>query len=135
MRLSLLVLLVILLTITFMTFPAHADKSTNAPDLIIVNAVIHTMVPNQPIAEAVAVYGNRIMAVGSTKEIRKLAAANTRVVDAKKRLVLPGFNDAHTHFMSGGFQLSSVDLRSSNSRKEFAERIRTFAEKLPKARA
>jgi len=117
-----------------MTFPAHADKSTNAPDLIIVNAVIHTMVPNQPIAEAVAVYGNRIMAVGSTKEIRKLAAANTRVVDAKKRLVLPGFNDAHTHFMSGGFQLSSVDLRSSNSPKEFAERIRTFAEKLPKGR-
>src|SRR6185369_15215394 len=115
MRLNLVVLLVILLTITFMTFPAHADKSTTAPDLIIVNAVIHTMDQKQPTAEAVAIYGNRIMAVGSTKEIRKLAAANTRVIDAKKQLVLPGFNDAHTHFMSGGFQLSSVDLRSSNS--------------------
>ncbi|HJX90534.1 MAG TPA: amidohydrolase [Pyrinomonadaceae bacterium] len=117
-----------------MTLPTHADKSTTAPDLIIVNAVIHTMDPNQPTAEAVAIYGNRIMAVGSTKEIRKLAATNTRVIDAKKRLVLPGFNDAHTHFMSGGFQLSSVDLRSSNSPQEFAERIRTFAEKLPKGR-
>jgi predicted amidohydrolase YtcJ len=117
-----------------MTLPTHADKSTTAPDLIIVNAVIHTMDPNQPTAEAVAIYGNRIMAVGSTKEIRKLAASNTRVIDAKKRLVLPGFNDAHTHFMSGGFQLSSVDLRSSNSPQEFAERIRTFAEKLPKGR-
>src|SRR6476620_11381602 len=115
MRTSSLVLLVVLSTLIFMTFPAHADKSTTAPDLIIVNAVIHTMDPNQPTAEALAVYGNRIMAVGSTKEIRKLAAANTRVIDAKKRLLLPGFNDAHTHFMSGGFQLSSVDLRSSNT--------------------
>ena len=129
-----MVLLVILSTLTSMTLPTHADKSTTAPDLIIVNAVIHTMDPNQPTAEAVAIYGNRIMAVGSTKEIRKLAATNTRVIDAKKRLVLPGFNDAHTHFMSGGFQLSSVDLRSSNSPQEFAERIRTFAEKLPKGR-
>ena len=113
-----------------MTLPTHADKSTTAPDPIIVNAVIHTMDPNQPTAEAVAIYRNRIMAVGSTKEIRKLAATNTRVIDAKKRLVLPGFNDAHTHFMSGGFRLSSVDLRSSNSPKEFAERIRTFAERV-----
>lgn len=134
MRLGPVVLLVILSTLTSMTLPTHADKSTTAPDLIIVNAVIHTMDPNQPTAEAVAIYGNRIMAVGSTKEIRKLAATNTRVIDAKKRLVLPGFNDAHTHFMSGGFQLSSVDLRSSNSPQEFAERIRTFAEKLPKGR-
>ena len=114
-----------------MNFPTHADKPANAPDLIIVNAVIHTMDPNQPTAEALAIYGNRIMAVGSTKDIRKLAGSNTRTVDAKKRLVLPGFNDSHTHFLSGGFRLSSVDLRDANSQKEFAERIRTFAAKLP----
>ena len=123
-----------LLSLILMTLPAHADKPTTAPDLIIVNAVIHTMDQSQPTAQAVAVYGNRIMAVGSTKDIRKLADSNTRVVDAKKQLVLPGFNDAHTHFMSGGFQLSSVDLRSANSPTEFAERIRVFAEKLPKGR-
>jgi predicted amidohydrolase YtcJ len=134
MRTSSLVLLVILLTLTFMILPAHADKPMTAPDLIIVNAVIHTMDPNQPTAEAVAIYGNRIMAVGSSKDIKKLAASNTRVIDAGKRLVLPGFNDAHTHFLSGGFQLSSVDLRSANTPKEFAERIRSFAEKLPKGR-
>ena len=114
-----------------MNFPTHADKPAIAPDLIIVNAVVHTMDPNQPTAEALAIYGNRIMAVGSTKDIRKLAGSNTRTVDAKKRLVLPGFNDSHTHFLSGGFQLSSVDLRDANSQKEFAERIRTFAAKLP----
>ena len=114
-----------------MNFPTHADKPAIAPDLIIVNAVIHTMDPNQPTAEALAIYGNRIMAVGSTKDIRKLAGSNTRTVDAKKRLLLPGFNDAHTHFLSGGFQLSSVDLRDASSQKEFAERIKTFAAKLP----
>jgi predicted amidohydrolase YtcJ len=129
-----LITLLILLSVTFMNLPVHADKSTLAPELIIVNAVIHTMDKNNPTAEAVAVYGNRIMAVGNSKDIRKLADSNTRVVDAKKQLVLPGFNDSHTHFMSGGFQLSSVDLRSANSPKEFAERIRVFAEKLPKGR-
>lgn len=117
-----------------MNLSAHPNKSTIAPDLIIVNAVIHTMDPNQPLAEAVAIYGNRIIAVGSSRDLKKLAASNTRLIDAKKRLVLPGFNDAHTHFLSGGFQLSSVDLRNANTPKEFAERIRFFAAKLPKGR-
>jgi len=56
------------------------------------------------------------------------------VIDAKGQLVLPGFNDAHVHFMSGGFQLSSVDLRDANTPEEFAERIRDFAAKLPAGR-
>ncbi len=126
--------LLIVLSLIAMTTSVSADKPSTAPDLIIINAVVHTMDQSQPTAEAIAVYGNRIMAVGTTKDIRKLAGTNTRVIDAKKRLLLPGFNDAHTHFMSGGFQLSSVDLRDANSPKEFAERIRSFAEKLPKGR-
>ncbi len=105
-----------------------------APNVIIVNATIHTMDPQQPAAEAVAIYGNRIVAVGTTKEIKKLAGSGTRTIDAKKQLVLPGFNDSHVHFLSGGFQLSSVDLRDANSPDEFAERIRRFAEKLPAGR-
>ncbi|HEV8370729.1 MAG TPA: amidohydrolase [Pyrinomonadaceae bacterium] len=114
--------------------PSRADKTAIAPDLIITNAVIHTIDPNQPTAEAVAILANRIIAVGSSKDIKKMAASNTRVIDAKKQLVLPGFNDAHTHFLSGGFQLSSVDLRDANSPREFAERIRSFAEKQPRRR-
>jgi predicted amidohydrolase YtcJ len=124
---------ILLLSLTLMN-PANAQKSTIAPDVIIVNAVVHTMDPQQPLAEAVAIHGNRILAIGNTKEIRKLASNNTKVIDAKKRLVLPGFNDAHTHFLSGGFQLSSVDLRDANTPQEFAERIRSFASRLPKGR-
>lgn len=132
MNLRNFVVLIALLSLTLMNLPVYADKSSVAPDLIIVNATIHTMDPNQPVAEAVAILSNRIIAVGSTKDIRKMAASSTRVIDAKKRLVLPGFNDAHTHFLSGGFQLSSVDLRDATSQKEFAERIRSFATRLPK---
>ena len=117
-----------------MNLSVYAQKSTIAPDIIIVNAIVHTMDPQQPLAEAVAIHGNRILAAGTTKEIRKLASNNTKIIDAKKRLVLPGFNDAHTHFLSGGFQLSSVDLRDANTPQEFAERIRSFASKLPKGR-
>lgn len=111
---------------------------TLVPDTIIVNATVHTMDPAHPAAEAIAILGNRIVAVGSTTEIKKLArakpAGGTRTIDAQKRLVLPGFNDAHTHFLSGGFQLASVDLRDAGTPQEFASRIRSFAEKSPKGR-
>lgn len=115
-------------------FTTHANQRQFAADLIIINAKIHTMDQAQPFTEAVAILGNRIIAVGSTKEIEKLRGPKTRVIDAKSRLVLPGFNDAHVHFMSGGFQLSSVDLRDANTPQEFAERIRGFAAKIPKGR-
>ncbi len=116
----------------------HSTFSPNnkgvAPDLIIVNATVRTMDSRQPSAQAVAILGNRIVAVGPDKDIKKLAGNNTRIIDAKKQLVLPGFNDSHVHFLSGGFQLSSVDLRDANSPQEFAERIRSFAEQLPTGR-
>ena len=129
-----ILVLVILMSLTVMSLHVAADKTSPAPDSIIVNAFVHTMDPSQPRTEAIAIYNNRIMAVGSSKDIRKLAGPNTRVIDAKKRLVLPGFNDSHTHFLSGGFQLSSVDLRDANSQKEFADRLRSFAAKLPTGR-
>ena len=100
-------------------------------DLIIVNATVHTMDSNQPKAEAVATLGNRVAAVGLTEEVRQLAGKKTRVIDAGGRLVLPGFNDAHVHFLMGGFQLANVDLRDAKSPQEFAERIQKFAEKVP----
>jgi len=113
---------------------SQPQRKSQFPDLIIVNANVRTMDQSWPAAEAVAVYGNRIMALGSTKEITKLAGAGTRVIDAHGQLVLPGFNDAHVHFLSGGFQLASVDLRDANTPEEFADRIRNFAGKLPPGR-
>ncbi len=88
----------------------------------------------KPTSQAVAVFGNRILAVGSNAEMRRLTGPETEVIDAGGKLVLPGFNDAHVHFLSGGFQLSSVNLRDADSPAEFAERIRAFAAKLPAGR-
>ncbi len=115
-------------------FSTHADNQPLTADLIIINATVHTMDAAQPAAQALAIIGNRIVAIGSTNEIKSLAGPSTRVIDAHGRFVLPGFNDSHVHFMSGGFQLSSVDLRDANTPQEFAERIRDFAAKIPKGR-
>ena len=113
---------------------ANSNSQTLLADLVIVNATVRTMDARRPVVEAVAVYGNRIVAVGTTAEIRRFAGAQTRVIDAGGRLVLPGFNDAHVHFLSGGFQLANVDLRDAATPQEFAERIRRFAAGLPPGR-
>jgi predicted amidohydrolase YtcJ len=117
-----------------MGFQSRSDKQLVSPTLIIFNASVHTMGTARPTAQALAINGNRIIAVGANNEIQRLAGESTRVIDARGQLVLPGFNDAHVHFMSGGFQLASVDLRSANTEQEFAERLRDFALKLPKGR-
>lgn len=104
------------------------------PDLVIVNATIRTMDDKHPRANALAVLGNRIVAVGQTRAIRPLAGRNTRVIDAGKKLVLPGFNDAHVHFLCGGFSRSQVDLRDAKSPVELAQRLRDYVRNIPKGR-
>src|SRR5258708_6454567 len=115
-----------------MGFQSRSNNQQASPTLIILNASVHTMNAAQPTAQALAINGNRIVAVGANNEIQRLAGESTRVIDARGQLVLPGFNDAHVHFMSGGFQLAGVDLRHANALQEFAERLRDFAAKLPK---
>ena len=102
-----------------------------AANLIIINGNVRTMDPDQPAASAIAILGNRIVAVGSINDITQLAGPTTKVIDAQGRLVLPGFNDAHVHFMSGGFHLSSVNLRDADTPHEFADRIRKFLPQVP----
>ncbi len=124
----------ILLLIVCSIFATATNAQNLTADAIIVNANVRTMNQTKPNAEAIAVMGNRIVAVGTNAEIRALASAQTRTIDALGKLVLPGFNDAHVHFLEGGFQLSSVDLRDAQTPEEFVRRIRDFARKLPKGR-
>ena len=112
--------------------PAQAANPSRAPDVIILNAAVRTMDPSQPEAEAVAIAGNRIAAVGSTADLRALAGPKSRVIEAGRKSVLPGFNDAHVHWLGGGFSLSDVNLRDAQSPEEFARRIGQYAKKLPK---
>src|SRR5260370_3917287 len=79
---------------------AELNQLLLAPDLIIVNASIHTMDEARPTAGAVAILGNRIAALGSTPEIHRLAGPKTPVLDARQKVVLPGLHDAHVHFLT-----------------------------------
>lgn len=130
----LIVVSVLLACLMSAFIPSKSDAQKFEADLVIVNANVRTMDTKRSTAEAVAVYGNHVKAVGTTAEMRALAGPKTRVIDAKGALVLPGFNDAHVHFISGGFQLSNVDLRDAATPQEFAERVRRFSERLPKGR-
>ena len=103
-------------------------------DLVLINGKIWTVNDNPGAmaeVEAVACLNGRIVAAGSTDEIRKLIGAKTRVIDLEGRRVVPGFNDAHVHFFDGGAGLASVQLRDARTPGEFRNRIRDFAAKLP----
>jgi predicted amidohydrolase YtcJ len=91
--------------------------------LIVVNARVWTVDPSRPEAEAVAIHGDRITAVGSRAEIERFRGPKTQVIDGGGRLLMPGFNDAHIHLMTGGAQLDSVDLKDAATPEEFARRI------------
>ncbi|HLF20839.1 MAG TPA: amidohydrolase family protein, partial [Bacteroidota bacterium] len=92
-------------------------------DVVFSNAKVWTVDKSKPTAEAVAVLGGKILAVGSNAEIKKTVGKSTKVFDVKGKRMLPGFIDNHTHFMGGGFQLQSVDLKDAKNEGEFARRI------------
>src|SRR5690242_5412485 len=107
------VLLPLVLTISV------AAQERPAADVILTNAKIWTVDPERPTAEAVAIISDRIVAVGSAADIDRWRGSATKIIDGGGKLVLPGFNDAHVHFSTGGEQLDSVDLRDANSQEEF----------------
>ena len=110
---------------------ANAQPKPTAT-LIITNAAVYTVDKQHPTAEAVAIIGDRIVAVGSSAEIDVWHGPETKVIDARRKLVLPGFIDAHVHFIQGGAQLDQVQLTDAASPEEFAKRIAAQAKKTPK---
>ncbi len=101
------------------------------PALAVVNARIWTGSTARPWAEALAVdSAGRISYVGTSVQVGRLGAVT--VIDAKGQMVVPGFIDAHVHFVDGGFALSSVQLRDAKTKDEFITRIRDYARRLPK---
>ena len=103
-----------------------------AADLIVTDAKIWTVDAARPTAEAVAVLGDRIVAVGSESEIAAWRGPKTSVIDAHGKRLLPGFNDAHVHFVSGGMQLDSVQLNDATSAEEMKRRVGERAAQTPK---
>jgi len=99
-------------------------------DILLSNGAVWTVNSVQPWVEAVAIKGEKILDVGSSKELKKMIGSNTQCIDLKGALVLPGFIDSHTHFLNGGFALLSIQLRYVTNRKEFIARIAEKAKNL-----
>jgi predicted amidohydrolase YtcJ len=100
-----------------------AAQEKPAADLIISHARVWTVDKSHPTAEAVAVLGDRIVAVGSDAEIEGWRGPSTKTINAGGKLLLPGFDDSHVHFFDGGRDLESVQLKDVTSAQEFARRI------------
>ncbi len=99
---------------------------------IITNARVYTVDGNHPTAEAVAILGEHIVAVGSNAEIDAWRKDKTTVIDGHGHLLLPGFNDAHVHFIPGGMQLDSINLREAATPEAFRETLEARVKKTAK---
>jgi len=107
-----------------------ASGARQAPTLVLVNGRVWTGDSARPSADAIAIAGTRIVAVGSNDEIRDLARG-ANVIDLGGAFVVPGFIDSHVHLLDGGFRLASVQLRDASTRDEFVARIKAFAATVP----
>jgi predicted amidohydrolase YtcJ len=100
-------------------------------DLVLVSSKIWTGDPARPAAEALAVRGGRIIAVGTNAEVERLAGPATQRVDGKGRRVVPGFIDSHTHMSGGGFNLLALDLRRTKDPADFTRMVAAYARTRP----
>jgi predicted amidohydrolase YtcJ len=109
-----------------------AGRAQDAADTILLNGRIYTLEESRPWAEALALEGDRILAVGTNEEIRRLQGAATREIDLRGAFASPGFNDSHVHVDGTGALLTGVNLLDVHEREAFRERIQEASERLPK---
>lgn len=115
---------IIFLSLIFLIFTTNA--CTNKPKIAFINGKIYTVNEKLPFAEAVITQGEKIVFVGSQRDAEELIEKNTKKIDLKGRLMLPGFIDNHTHFTHGGFYLLGIDLRPAKSTQEFKQLIKEY---------
>jgi hypothetical protein len=100
-----------------------ACKPKEKADLIIINGKVFTIDKENPGAEAIAIKGEKIIAVGKTTSISNLIEkGKTKVIDAKGRLVIPGFNDAHVHF--GPLDPDFIELRYTTDPSVLTKKVK-----------
>lgn len=120
-----------LLSLLLMTAPPAARACDEPADLVLTGGDIHTMDPERPTAEALAIRGGRILALGSTAEIEALAGPATRRFDLGQGMALPGFHDPHIHPVSGGYTLLGCSLLGESSVDALLDKLRECAAREP----
>jgi predicted amidohydrolase YtcJ len=108
-----------------------ATETKKSPTLILLKGKIFTAENLTTFSEAVAITGNKITTVGKTDDIKKLVGDSTQVIDLQGRLVIPGFNDAHIHFLSGAQGLAEVELTNTTSDQEVQSYIKKYVSEHP----
>jgi predicted amidohydrolase YtcJ len=108
-----------------------AAQATAVADMALVNGKVVTLDPKNQAAEAVAVKDGRVLAAGTSAEIRKLIGPATQVVDVKGKLVIPGLIDAHLHFAGGGRSLAALTFRGVASVEKVQEMVAARIKELP----
>lgn len=127
MRLFYSSLLCILLSVSLF---AQSSKNNNNPDLILFNGKIFTG-NNTNLTQAIAIKNNRIVRVGTSQQIKKLAKKGTRFINLEGKMVMPGINDAHIHFLSGSLGLTKINLNDCTTEQEALDSIADYAKKNP----
>src|SRR5713101_7812703 len=111
-------------TLLCLAFPACRRQA----DLVVTGGMVWTgLSTGSPRPGAVAIARGAILAVGDSADVARYVGSQTEVVHADGGLVTPGFTAGHTHFIDGGFQLASVDLRTAASPQEFIRRLKAYA--------
>src|SRR5882724_12862424 len=113
--------------------PAGLAASAAKATVIVINARVYTVNAKQPWAEAVAVAGDKILAMGSREKIDTFRDKNTQIIDVHGQLVLPGFTDSHFHLIEGSRTLTQVDLNGTTCIAEVQKRVKEFAAAHPDA--
>ncbi len=111
-----------------------AERPNVEADLVLLNGKIWTVNKKQPGAQALAIYRDRILAIGSDQQIRGYLGLNTQMIDLKGRRVVPGFYDSHVHLLGSGLRLAEVALKDAKDEAEFGRRLQEFDRKLPRDR-
>jgi len=100
-------------------------------DIIVIHGRVYTENPKQPWAQAVAIHGAKIVAVGDDTTIQKIRGMGTKVINAGGKLVLPGFTDCHIHFLDGSLSLGRVNLEGAKDVADIQKKLRQYAAEHP----
>ena len=121
-----IIAIVLLLMAVLGTSGCSRQKSTPA-DTVLIHARIYTVNAKEPWAQAIAVRGGKIIAVGSDKAIAAYQGPSTKVIDAREHMVLPGFVDTHVHMMAGAALLEQISLNDAKNIGDFQKLIKDYA--------
>src|SRR5271169_5827920 len=120
-----------LISLGISTAATAQNAKVEPAETILINGKVYTVDAKQSWAQAVAIRGEKIIAVGADTEIEKLRGPQTKVIDAGGKLVLPGFVDCHIHFLEGSISLGQANLESAKNPADIQRILREYAAKHP----